>query len=186
MSEMIEFPDRSAFREWLTANAADHGGLWLLFGKKGGPVTISANDALEEALCFGWIDGQMRSLNETTYKKYFSLRRAGSNWSEKNKALAEKLLEQGKVTALGMEKIAEAKENGQWEKPKTPAITAEEIAALAELLREYEPAHTNFLSMPPSAQKTYARGYYAAKTEAGRESRMAWMVDRLNQNLKPM
>ena len=66
------------------------------------------------------------------------------------------------------------------------ALTEEQIARLAELLEGYEPAHTNFQAMPASVRKTYTRAYFDAKTEAGRQRRIAWMVDRLNRNLKPM
>lgn len=66
MGELLEFSDRAAFRAWLENNSTSSGGVWLLFGKKGGPATLSANDALKEALCFGWIDGQMQSLDDKT------------------------------------------------------------------------------------------------------------------------
>lgn len=186
MDTALEFADKEAFHAWLENNGKSSDGVWLLFGKKGGPVTLSAHEALEEALCFGWIDGQMQSLDDLTYKKYFSSRRAKSKWSEKNKALVAQLEQQGRMTELGRAKIEEAKENGQWDKPKAPAIADEHIAALTELLKEYEPAHTNFQAMSPSVKKTYTRAYFDAKTDAGRESRLTWMVERLNQNLKPM
>ncbi|MBU3875305.1 YdeI/OmpD-associated family protein [Faecalicatena sp. AGMB00832] len=186
MNDMLRFSDRMEFRAWLEKNSTTTDGVWLLFGKKNGPVTLSANDALEEALCFGWIDGQMQSIGDTSYKKYFSMRRANSMWSEKNKKLAAQLEKQGKMTDFGRAKIEEAKKNGQWDKPKAPAITDEQIAVLSDLLKSYEPAYTNFLAMSPSVKKTYTRAYYDAKTDAGRESRMKWMVDRLNRNLKPM
>lgn len=109
MKDILAFPDRAAFRAWLETNGTSGDGVWLLFGKKGGPVTLSAGEALEEALCFGWIDGQMQSLDDTSYKKYFSIRRANSKWSEKNKALTERLEESGKMTEQGRSKIEEAK-----------------------------------------------------------------------------
>lgn len=182
----MEFPNREAFRAWLESYGATSEGIWLLFGKKGGPRTLSAHEALEEALCFGWIDGQMQSIDAQTYKKYFSCRRAQSKWSEKNKALVAQLEQQGRMTELGRVKIEEAKKSGQWDKPKAPSITDEQIAFLTELLKEYEPAYNNFLAMSPSVKKTYTRAYYDAKTDAGRDSRIAWMVERLSQNLKPM
>lgn len=186
MNDILEFTDRIAFRAWLEKNSASGEGVWLLFGKKGGPVTLSATEALEEALCFGWIDGQMQSMNDKTYKKYFSRRRANSKWSEKNKSLAVQLEQQGKMTDLGRIKIEEAKKNGQWDKPKPLPVTEEQIDFLSDVLKEYEPAYTNFLAMPPSVKKTYTRAYYDAKTDSGRASRIVWMVNRLNQNLKPM
>ena len=93
MSAIMEFADRKEFRQWLSDHYLSNAGVWLLFGKAGGPKTIKASEALEEALCFGWIDGQMQSIDDKTYKKYFSLRRKNSKWSDKNKALVKSLEE---------------------------------------------------------------------------------------------
>lgn len=186
MSDIMEFADREAFRNWLSEHCQSEDGVWLLFGKAGGPKTVRAGEALEEALCFGWIDGQMRRIDDQTYKKYFSMRRENSKWSEKNKALAEKLEERGLMTDFGRKKIREAKQNGQWDAPKPAGITEEQIGQLSVLLEGQEPAYTNFQAMSLSVKKTYTRAYFDAKTDAGREKRMAWMVDRLNRNLKPM
>ena len=186
MSKILEFNNRAAFREWLHKNGTSSEGVWLLFGKKGGPATLTAAEALEEALCYGWIDGQMQSLDDTKYKKYFARRTANSKWSEKNKALVERLEESGLMTERGREKIAEAKKNGQWEAPKAPVISDDQITRLSEMLKEHEPAHTNFQAMSPSVRKTYTRAYFDAKTEAGQNSRLTWIIDRLNKNLKPM
>ena len=186
MNDILQFSNREEFRKWLNEHCLSDAGVWLLFGKAGGPKTIKAGEALEEALCFGWIDGQMQRIDEKTYKKYFSMRRENSRWSEKNKALAKNLEERGLMTDSGRKKIEEAKKNGQWNAPASMAVTEEQIACLAALLEEYEPAYTNFMAMSLSVKKTYTRAYFDAKTEAGREKRIAWMVDRLNKNLKPM
>lgn len=186
MSDTLIFANREEFRSWLSEHCLSSTGVWLLFGKAGGPKTVKAGEALEEALCFGWIDGQMQSLDSQTYQKYFSPRREKSKWSEKNKALAADLEKRGLMTDLGRKKVEEAKRNGQWYAPNPMAVTEEQIAQLSELLREYEPAFTNFQAMPPSVKKTYTRAYLDAKTGAGRERRIAWIVDRLNKNLKPM
>ncbi len=186
MNEPLHFTTRNDFRNWLQEHCLATDGFWLLFGKPGGPKTLKAAEALEEALCFGWIDGQMQSLDEKTYQKYFSQRRENSKWSEKNKSLVETLEKKGLMTDFGRKKIEEAKKNGQWNAPKAGAVTEEQITALTELLMPYEPAYTNFLAMPPSVKKTYTRAYFDAKTDAGREKRVSWMVDRLNKKLKPM
>lgn len=185
MSDII-FSNREEFRKWLSENCLSEEGVWLLFGKAGGLKTVKAGEALEEALCFGWIDGQMQSIDDKTYRKYFSRRRENSNWSEKNKALAASLEERGLMTDFGRKKIEQAKKNGQWDAPKPAGVAEENIARLSELLRGREPAFTNFMAMPPSVKKTYTRAYLDAKTDAGREKRIAWIVDRLNKNLKPM
>ena len=143
-------------------------------------------EALEEALCFGWIDGQMQSIDEKSYKKYFSMRRANSKWSEKNKALVKMLEDKNIMTEFGRKKIVEAKQNGQWNAPKAVPITDEQIAELSCILQAFEPAYSNFQAMSLSVKKTYAKAYLDAKTEQGREKRIAWMVERLNKNLKPM
>ena len=182
----MHFVSRNEFRNWLEENSRSGGGVWLLFGKPGGPKTIKAGEALEEALCFGWIDGQMRSVDDKTYIKYFSARRENSRWSDKNKAIAEDLEKRGIMTDYGRMKIEEARKNGQWDKPKAPPVTDEQIAHLSGLLKEHEPAWMNFQAMSPSIKKTYTRAYYDAKTDDGRARRIAWMVERLKQNLGPM
>ena len=110
-----------------------------------------------------------------------------SKWSEKNKTLAEGLEKRRLMTDFGREKIREARQNGQWDKLSgPPAVTAEQIQAVAGLLKEHEQAYLNFQGMSPSVQKTYTRAYYDARTDAGRARRFAWMVERLEKNLKPM
>lgn len=185
MSDLL-FAGREDFRRWLAEHCQSETGVWLLFGKAGGPKTLTAGEALEEALCFGWIDGQMQRIDDHTYRKYFSMRRENSKWSEKNKALAARLEEQGLMTDFGREKIREAKQNGQWDASAPAPVTEEQIARLSALLEGHEPACANFRAMPPSVRRTYARAYDDAKTEAGRAKRIAWIVDRLNRNLKPM
>lgn len=69
MSKLLKFSNRLDFRKWLSENCLSIDGIWLLFGKSGGPETLKACEALEEALCFGWIDGQMQRIDETSYKK---------------------------------------------------------------------------------------------------------------------
>ena len=186
MSDHLLFSSRDKFRNWLQDHCLSSGGVWLLFGKSGGPKTITANEALEEALCFGWIDGQMRSIDDKTYIKYFSIRRKNSNWSDKNKTLVEKLEKKGIMTDYGRAKIEEAKQNGQWDIPNPLTVTDEQIAIVSDLLKEHVSAYANFQAMSPSVKKTYTRAYFDAKTDVGRVNRLSWMIDRLNKNLKLM
>ena len=186
MAEYLQFISRDEFRNWLKINGMSSDGVWLLFGKSGGEKTIKASEALEEALCFGWIDGQIQNIDDKSYIKYFSKRRKNSKWSEKNKALVKVLESQGIMTDYGRVKIEEAKNNGQWEMPKTPSITDEHIENLSDILKEYKAAYANFQAMSQSVKKTYARAYFDAKTDTGRANRLSWMVERLNKNLKPM
>ena len=83
MSDLMEFADREEFRKWLYDHCLSNAGVWLLFGKAGGPKTLKADEALEEALCFGWIDGVMKRIDDKSYMKYFSVRRKNSKWSKK-------------------------------------------------------------------------------------------------------
>ena len=186
MSDYLVFTSREEYRRWLHENCLSSGGVWLLFGKSGGPKTIKAGEALEEALCFGWIDGQMQCLDDKTYLKYFALRRKNSKWSDKNKALVEMLEKRGLMTDYGRAKIKEAQQNGQWDAPNPPAVMDEQLDVLAEILREHALAFANFQAMSPSVKKTYTRAYFDAKTNEGRMKRLSWIIDRLNKNLKPM
>lgn len=182
--EML-FESREAFRAWLMAHA-DAQGTWLILGKKGGPATLTAAHALEEALCFGWVDGQMESLDETRYRKYFAPRRAGSSWSEKNRMLAQQLEADGKMTDRGRAAIAAAKQGGAWEGPKRFVPSPEDIQALAERLRPHGQAYDNFMRMTPSVQRTYTGFCMDAKTEEAGARRFAQLVQRLALNLNPM
>lgn len=186
MSEALQFSNRAEFRKWLADNCTTNNGVWLAFGKNGGLKTLTAAEALEEALCFGWIDGQMQSIDDKAYKKYFTLRREKSRWSEKNKALVADLEKRGLMTDAGREKIVAAQKDGSWNAPDLMKLTDEQVEALSDLLKAHELAYTNYQNMPPSVRKTYARAYYDAKTDAGREKRLTWIIDRLNQNLRPM
>ncbi|MCC8165640.1 MAG: YdeI/OmpD-associated family protein [Planctomycetes bacterium] len=186
MSEILEFHDRAAFRAWLEQYGETSGGVWLLFGKKGGPVTLSAHEALEEALCFGWIDGQMQSLDATRYKKYFACRTAKSNWSDKNKKLAQSLLDRNLVATPGLDAINAAQKRGDWERSSPGAVPEAAVQDFINRLDGLEPARSNLLAMSPSVQRTYAGFYFDAKQEKTRQSRLEKITDRLNHNLKPM
>lgn len=186
MNEYLTFKTRDEFRQWLMENCLSEDGVWLLFNKSGKQVTLKASEALEEALCFGWIDGQMKSIDDQCYKKYFSLRRKNSKWSEKNKGLVAQLEDKGIMTDFGRDKIQEAKDNGQWDKKNTVTVGDDDIELLTKELMEIEPAYTNFLAMSPSVKRTYTKAYLDPKTPEGKKKRLQWIIDRLNQNLKPM
>jgi len=180
------FLSRGDFRTWLRENAETSDGVWLVLGKNKAMVTLSANDALEEALCFGWIDGQMKSIDNKKYIKYFAKRRPKSLWSEKNKKTADTLRKKGLMTELGEKAVEAAKRNGMWDAPKSNSISEEQVEAFAEKLVGIEPAYKNFNGMPSSVRLTYARRYFSFKTEEARERDFNKIVDRLNMNLKPM
>jgi uncharacterized protein YdeI (YjbR/CyaY-like superfamily) len=128
----------------------------------------------------------MQRLDEAKYLKYFAKRRAKSVWSEKNKKIAERLQNDGSMTALGELAIDEAKKSGEWDKLKVVSPDDELIPALLSKLDGLSPAYENFRAMPPSVQRTYARRYTSFKTEEARERDFARIVERLNNNMKPM
>jgi uncharacterized protein YdeI (YjbR/CyaY-like superfamily) len=179
------FATRELFREWLAQNGDTSGGVWLAFDKCKARNSLSANDALEEALCYGWIDGQMQSVDETKYVKYFA-RRQNSVWSEKNKKLVASLRDRGLMTAAGEEAVKAAIESGQWDAAKPDQPADEQIAFLTEKLRGFSPAFENFCAMSPSVKKTYTRRYVSFKSAEARERDFMKIVDRLSKNLKPM
>lgn len=96
MEDNLRFETRQDFRAWLTENATTSEGVWLIFGKTKQVKTLKAGEALEEALCFGWIDGVMKKVDEHSYLKYFARRRKNSKWSEKNKKLWRSWKNKGK------------------------------------------------------------------------------------------
>ena len=180
------FAKRDDFRAWLQENSETSDGVWLVFGKTKAVVTLSANDALEEALCYGWIDGQMKSIDVTKYQKYFARRRAKSVWSEKNKKTIETLRSKGMMTELGEQAVEAAKHNGTWEARKSEPVNNEQKEAFTKKLTAFSPAYENYCNMSPSVQRTYTMRYLSFKTEEARQRDFEKIVDRLNNNLKPM
>ena len=180
------FSMRKDFHAWLQKNAETSDGVWLVFGKTKDLVTLTANDALEEALCFGWIDGQIKSIDDIKYKKYFARRRDKSIWSEKNKKIVEMLRKKKLMDKLGDKAIDTAKKNGTWNAAKREPITAGQIKIFTKRLKGKSPAFENFSKMPPSVQSSYTGRYFSFKTEEARQKDFEKIVDRLNKNLKPM
>jgi len=109
--------DQAAWRRWLGTHHAEPGGVWLVLAKKGTtkPTSLSYDEALEEALCHGWIDGQVRRRDEVTYRQRFTPRRARSGWSKRNTDNAERLLAEGRMHPAGIAEMQRAKDDGRWE-----------------------------------------------------------------------
>jgi uncharacterized protein YdeI (YjbR/CyaY-like superfamily) len=109
------FKSQAAWHAWLGKNHDDPDGVWLHFAKKGSAVaTVTYDEALEVALCFGWIDGQIKTHDADTFVRKFTPRRARSIWSKVNRAKAERLIESGHMKAPGMRAIERAREGGEW------------------------------------------------------------------------
>src|SRR5438445_5268688 len=106
--------DAAAWREWLSENHADPDGVWLVLAKKGttDPTSLTYDQALEEALCHGWIDGQAGRRDDATYKQRFTPRRRRSAWSKRNTDKAERLLAEGRMHPAGIAEMERAKADG--------------------------------------------------------------------------
>ena len=109
--------DARAWREWLGEHHGESPGVWLVLAKKGAsrPTSLTYDQALEEALCHGWIDGQVGRRDEATYRQRFTPRRRRSAWSKRNAGIAERLLAEGRMHAAGIEEVERAKADGRWQ-----------------------------------------------------------------------
>ena len=108
--------DAREWRSWLRTHHADSPGVWLVLAKKGtADPTISYDEALDEAICFGWIDGQLRPRDDATFGRRFTPRKARSLWSQRNTAIAERLIADGRMHRSGDSEVRQAKEDGRWE-----------------------------------------------------------------------
>ncbi|MDO8674354.1 MAG: YdeI/OmpD-associated family protein, partial [Dehalococcoidia bacterium] len=163
--------------DWLDRHHDKEQEAWLLHHKKGAVkeyLTLEA--AVKEALCFGWIDGLLRSVDSNTYALRYSPRKPRSIWSENNKRRAETLIEQDRMTAAGLAKITQAQENGEWE----AATTREDVDAIPEdLLDELQErdAWLSFHSWPASQKKQYLHWLSCAKKLETRQKRLQAIVD---------
>ncbi|HEY1229832.1 MAG TPA: YdeI/OmpD-associated family protein [Ramlibacter sp.] len=124
-SEPCRFATQRAFESWLRKNHASSDGIWLLIAKPGaGEPTVTYSQAVEAALCFGWIDGQKKALDGQHWLQRFTPRRANSVWSKTNRAKAEALVQSGRMQPSGLAQIERAKANGRWETAYDGARTA--------------------------------------------------------------
>jgi len=119
-------PDAAAWRAWLDAHEDEPDGVWLVLAKKGTtePTTLSYDQALDEALCSGWIDGQKRARDEATFRQRFTPRRKASLWSQRNIGLVASLVAEGRMRDRGQAEIDRAKGDGRWDRAYAGAATA--------------------------------------------------------------
>lgn len=190
MSEQLLFEDRTAFRQWLKKNHTRPGGIWLIFaknrGKNGAVQTVGPEEALEEALCYGWIDGLIKRVDEDRYLKFFAPRRTRSNWSEKNKKTAERLIQNGQMASPGLRAIERARSDGSWESSQRLVISQDEIDQFRQMIVSNRQAVVNFDQMPQSVKKQFSGLYHEAKKEETRRRRLEKLVGLLEQNKRPM
>lgn len=180
--ESIRAADRAAWREWLTENHRTSPGVWLVYYKvKSGKPSVRYADAVKEALCFGWIDSKVKSLDEESYKQIFTPRKAKSVWSKLNKSYIEELTTQNLMTAVGLAKIEAAKADGSWN--SLDAIEELTIPAdLAKALRANKTAAANFANFSPSSRKVLLYRIGSAKRPETRAKRIAEAVALAAQN----
>lgn len=187
MKEHLIFHTRNEFKNWLKENYSQDESVWLIFEKGKSSTTLHPQEALEEALCFGWIDGQFGRYSEnddTKYIKKFSPRRKKSKWSERNKELAKKLIQSGVMTEHGLAKIEEAKREGMWDPPKEKDNLEDNLKMLETVLEEYPEIYEKFKNYPPSGRRTLSYHYANAKKEETKRRRLAQIVEAIKSNKK--
>lgn len=173
----VEPASRAEFRAWLKRNADSSAGIWLAVGKKGNAVTtLFYDDAVEEALCFGWIDSTVRRRDADRYWQLYTPRRSGSIWARTNKARVERLVAAGLMTPAGLAVIERARADGSW-------MLAEDAEAgivpddLRDALTGTPRAADGFTALPESTRKQLIYWVTSAKRPATRADRISRTVE---------
>ena len=141
------------WRSWLVENHTSGDSVWLIIFKKNSGITsVSYKEAVEEALCYGWIDSKPNKRDDQSYYQFFSPRNPRSNWSKVNKALVEKLLREGRMVRAGLQMIELARQNGTWD----ALNEVEELkipADLQEAFNRHERSEANWHAFPASVKR---------------------------------
>jgi uncharacterized protein YdeI (YjbR/CyaY-like superfamily) len=173
--------DAAAWAAWLAHQHATSAGVWLALAKQGGqpPTRLRYQEALEEALCYGWIDGQVRRFDADSYRQRFTPRRRRSAWSKRNVELAERLTREGRMKPPGKAAIEQARLDGRWEAAYAGSATIEMPDDLAEALAAEPKAAAMFAVL--TSQNRYAILYRlaTAKRSDTRSRRLATFVEML-------
>lgn len=181
----LRFKDSHEWRSWLSGNYDTEKEAWLIIRKKHSPETgVSYDEALEEALCFGWIDGKMQSIDRDWFVLRFSPRKARSVWSKRNRDKAELLIEQGRMTDAGLEKIEEAKQNGLWDTAYSSLVSETIPADLESALSANKTARENFSNLANTYRNMFIRWLDGAGTEEARLLRIEEIVKLAEANQK--
>ncbi|KAL6045813.1 YdeI/OmpD-associated family protein [Balamuthia mandrillaris] len=171
---LLAFPERASWRAWLSANHDSSGGIWLVYMRKASNLpSVAYNEAVEEALCFGWIDSTYNSWDEHRGLQLFTPRKKGSVWSKLNKQRVARLEEQGLLRTAGIEKIQRAKEDGSW----SILDSAEALEIPEDLAQAFESngrskARAHFESWAPSSKKGILAWITLAKRAETRAKRI--------------
>jgi len=176
---------RQEWREWLQDNHDKKKSIWLIYYKKNSNFpTVSYNDAVDEALCFGWIDSKSKPIDENKFMQFFCRRKPNSVWSKVNKGKIERLTKEGLMTKAGFEIIEKAKQNGYW----TILDEAEALIIPADLENEFQKrlnAKQYFLNLSRSDKRNILQWLTLAKRQETRQKRITEIVELADQNLKP-
>lgn len=176
---------REQWRQWLAQHSDTEAGVWLIFYRKEtGKPTIDYEAAVEEALCFGWIDGILRKLDDARYVRKFTPRRDKSGWSALNKERAERMIRQGKMTEAGLAKIKAAKKSGRWDEDPRPEIPFEVPPEFAKALAQSKKAKSNFETLAPSHRRHYIAWVAVAKKAETKKRRIAESIALLEKGEK--
>lgn len=175
---------RAEWREWLAQHHSRTQGVWLISYKKGtGKPRFDYNEAVEEALCFGWIDSKPNMLDEERSLLWFAPRKPRTGWSKLNKDRVERLMASGQMMPAGLAKVEAAKQDGSW--TALDAIEALEIPPdLAAALEANPPAQDNFAAFPRSAKRGILEWIASAKKPETRAKRIAETAQLAAQNLR--
>jgi uncharacterized protein YdeI (YjbR/CyaY-like superfamily) len=181
----LYFRTRVEWRKWLDENHSKEQGIWLIYYKKlSGKPSISYNDAVEEALCFGWIDGKIKRVNDDYYIQWFTHRRPGSKWSNLNIGRAEKLINEGIMRPEGLLVYEVAGIKPQLTndiRTRTNILVPDD---LMNALKKNSEAYNNFINFPPSGRRLYILWLNNAKREETRLKRIAKIVGFSEKNIR--
>lgn len=176
---------RQEWRRWLAEHHDKKESVWLVYYKKEVNLpTITWSEAVDEALCFGWIDSTVRSIDPEKFMRFFSRRKPKSVWSKINKEKVQRLIEQQLITPAGLHSIETAKQNGSW----TVLDDAEALKIPKDLLKAFrvQPgSKAFFLSLSKSARKAILQWLVLARQPATRQKRIAEIAELAAQKLKP-
>jgi uncharacterized protein YdeI (YjbR/CyaY-like superfamily) len=186
ITQRLHVRTRDQWRAWLQRHHDTVTEVWLVFDRKHtGQACISYDDAVEEALCFGWIDGILQKIDEETYGRRFTPRRAASKWSALNKRRAAKMIQEGRMTEAGLAKLNYSGVEDDY--GRTASRKGAELAippCLKQALLGNPTAAENFKRLAPSYRRNYIRWIAAAKTDATRDRRVAEAIQLLAENKK--
>ncbi len=181
----LSFKNRDEWRKWLENNYRTEKEVWLFHYKKHvGKIGIQLEEAVEEALCFGWIDGKLRKVDDERFMLRYSPRKPDSVWSRLNREKVETLIAAGKMTAAGLSIIEEAKKRGSWDQAYTNLKRDRIPADLRKALAQDKTALDNFQRFANSYRNMYIQWVKSAKTAKTRKGRIEKVVKQAAQNKK--